>query len=342
MYKTQRYNTQTLVPVAGARTTVRLQNKVQTRFIQLWNQALVTIGTAFTSLLNGGSSWAIYDFLGILENGKERVLLDGPTLRFISNLLSAQQIPEQLLAGVGVQTNTPVSGVLRIPFSFPLAANPGETVFVERDQNQVVEVFANLRADGGIGGLGFGGGGAGSIPSASLQVLQGSDKLSSHKPLFIPTIRQISTPIPQAGTYPIYLRASWPLRAIVIKQTSDQGEISDLVVSAVIRSDYRDIIGPNPVPWQQLIQGQQQDFAGFMARGAPVVAYGNSAYYGHVFQEGGRLSNVLDAPREPNLRVEVTTQAPAEAGVTNPRIVITLLELEREDGVTADQIPFTI
>ena len=72
------------------------------------------------------------------------------------------------------------------------------------------------------------------------------------------------------------------------------------------------------------------------------VGYGQNGYLGLNFQTAGRLSNVLDAAREPNLRFEFNCAPSAQAGATNSRIRITVVELERRPGLVAAEVPFAI
>src|SRR3979490_1236533 len=74
--------------VAGHTLFSRLINGVQSHYIQLRSSGTITITTAATRLINKGSIWATWDFIGIDENGRDRVLLDGRVLRYMSEFFA--------------------------------------------------------------------------------------------------------------------------------------------------------------------------------------------------------------------------------------------------------------
>lgn len=341
MFKMQRYGLAAIAPVAGQRRTARMNNAVQTHVIELLPQAQVDITAAFASLLNRGSVYGIFDEVGVSDGGDDVILLDGPTARFISEMHAPSALDKRRLAGVGIQAASIIRESARLFFAHPLSANPSETVFRERDPRNQVEVFVKLRADGGIGGLANGGGGVGAVSAVSVALFQDADRFSAGDPFFIPVIRQVVVPVASANpALEALLKVQNPLRAIIVKQETDQGEVGDIITSLRLLSDARQVIGPNFVSWRELTQAQAYEFGGDVFTDG--VGYGQNGYLGINFQTAGRLSNVLDAPREPNLRFEFNSTPSAQAGATNSRIRITLVELTRRAGLVAPEVPFAI
>ena len=338
MLKTQRFGLLPQTPLNGIRQEARLNNKVHTRYVQIVAQEQVDITVAGTGLRNRGSVWASFDEIGINDNGDDRDLVDGPTLRYLTEMHSPSAVATRRLGNPGVQATTIIREVARIWFSHPLAGNPSETTFKERDEKHQVTVFYKWNnsiaklVDGGV---------TGTVTAPVITAYQEADRLSQVKPIFVPTMRQIVATVPSASTQQeILIKAQNPLRALVIKQETDSGEVGDIITSLRFLSDNRHIIGPNFISWRDLTLASQYEFGGDVANPEGSAGLGVNAYLGFNFQEGGRLSNVLDSPREPNLRLEVNA-APSAFGA-NSKIRVTLLELEREPGITADEAPFTI
>jgi len=341
MYKMQRYALPQIVPVVGQRRAARMNNAVQTHYVQLLAQAQVDITTLFTDVLNRGSVWALFDEVGISDGGDDVMLLDGPTLRFMSEMHSPSALDFRRLGTAGVQAATIIRESAKLYFAHPLSANPSETVFRERDKGNQVEVFVNQKAAGAtLNGLARGAG-VGAVTNVTVDSTQHADRFTPAPPLFIPTVRQMVVPVAAANpALEAIIKVQNPLRAIIVKQETDQGEVGDIITSLRLLSDTRQIIGPNFESWRKLTQEQQYEFGGDVFDDAS--GYGQNGYLGLNFQTAGRLSNVLDAPREPNLRFEFNSLPSAQTGATNSRIRITLIELERRAGLVAAEVPFAI
>lgn len=341
MYKMQRYVLPQIVPAVGQRRPSRMTNAVQTHSIQLLAQAQVDISVAFADLLNRGSVWALFDEVGVSDNGDDVLLLDGPSLRFMSEMHAPSALDTRRLSGVGIQAATIIRESAKLLFAHPLSANPAETTFRERDQRGQVELFVTQKAAGStLSGLARGAG-TGAVTNVTVDGTQHADRFTAAPPLFIPTIRQIVVPVASANpAMEQIIKVQNPLRAILVKQETDQGEVGDIISSLRLLSDTRQVIGPNFETWRKLTQEQAYEFGGDVFTDG--VGYGQNGYLGLNFQTAGRLSNVLDAPREPNLRFEFNCTPSAQAGATNSRIRITVIELERRAGLVAAEVPFPI
>jgi hypothetical protein len=324
--------------VAGQRVFSRLINGVQTHYVQLRSSGTVTLTTAATRLINKGSIWATWDFIGIDENGRDRVLLDGRVLRYMSEFFSPSALSASRLTATGTGATALVESA-RIYFAHPLAAAPAETVFKERDPRQTLQVFAQLRADGGIGGLmaPVSGNSMSVVPSIAIE--HGYDDITGELPVFVPSIRQQVVSVASANTQLTeFIKTSNFIRAIILQQDTDAGEVGDIITGLALRADGDDIIGPGQVAWDDLCRGMEFEFGGAVYTTG--VTYGQSAYLGINFQQNGRLSNVV-SPALLNLRFEFNVAVSAQTGgTTGNKIRITILELERVAGLVTDKIPF--
>jgi hypothetical protein len=340
MFKMQRYGLADIVPVAGQRRTTRVNNKLQTHRFGLLPQSQVDVTVAGTDVLNRGSVWGIYDEVGVLDAGDEVINVDGPTARFLSEMHAPSALDRRRLTSAGVQAATIIRESSALWFAHPLSANGAETTFLERDERNQVEVFVKLKADGGNSGL-IRTGATMTVTNNTVKVFQDADRFTPSKPYFIPTIRQVVVNVAAANPQlELLLKVQNPLRAVVVKQETDQGEVGDIITSLRFLSDTRQIIGPNFINWRDLTMAQGYEFGGDVFTDG--VGYGQNGYLGINFQSGGRLSNVLDARREPNLRFEFNATPSTQTGAANSRIRVTLLELERRQGLVADEVPFPI
>lgn len=322
--------------VAGQRQFSRLINGVQTHYLQLHLTGTINITVAATRVINKGSIFGCWDFIGLDENGRDRILLDGRVLRFMAEMFAPSALSATRLASTGVAA-TALEESARIYLAHPLAAAPAETVFKERDPRQTLQVFGQLRADGGQGGLVNGGTSTMSVVPA-IDVEHGYDDITGELPVFIPSIRQQVVNIASANTQQTeFIKTSNYIRAIIIQQDSDAGEVGDIISSLALRADGDDIIGPGQAKWVDLIRGQEAEFGGAVFVSG--LANGGSSYLGINFQQNGRLSNVV-SPTLLNLRLEMNVATSGQAGATNGKIRITILELERVAGLVTDAIPF--
>src|SRR5438105_11752342 len=147
MYKFNINPRPSITGVAGQRVFSRLINGVQTHYVQLRASGNFTIVTATGVVRNKGSIWAAWQFIGLDENGRDRVLIDGRALRAMSEAFSQNQLSFQRLTSTAAGATSLIESA-RIYFAHPLAAAPAETVFKERDPRQVLQVFGQLAADG--------------------------------------------------------------------------------------------------------------------------------------------------------------------------------------------------
>lgn len=338
-YKAQRSRrttmpfTGTLTPSTnGQRQHSKLINGVRSWGVYLHARARVAISVAsVTAIRNRGSVWALFDEVGIDENGRDRHIYDGRLLRFLSEMHAPSALSATRLTAVGVGTTLLEEGAM-IWFAHPLSAAPQETAFREVDARQELNVFARGAADP-TGALVTIGGATVVIDQVSIEVTHLYDARSTELPIFIPTARQIVAAVPSAnGQHEVNLKTSSFLRAVVVQQdAAGFGEVSDIISAYALRGDFRDIIGPQQSPLDAAQFLQEYEYGG--------LVLSNQSYLGLNFQQGGKLSNVVNPGDDVNLRFEFN-DAPSASG-TASRIRIGLLEYEQVPPLTGP-IPFPI
>lgn len=325
-----------IVGVAGQRVSTRLINGVQTHFVQQRLSGTINITVIATRVINKGSIFGCWDELGINENGRDRILIDGRVARFLGEMHAPSALSSTRLTSTAVAA-TPLVESTRIWFAHPLSVAPQETVFRERDPRQALESFGKLRADGGQGGL-VNGGTSTMTVTPVIASEHGYDDTTEEDPVFIPSVRQQVVAVTGANTaLTEFIKTSNFIRALVIQQDSDAGEIGDLISALALRADGDDIIGPGQVTWDNLQRGQEFEYGGAVF--AAGLLNGGSSYLGINFQTNGKLSNIV-SPSLLNLRLEMNVATSAQGGATNGKVRITVLELERVPGLVSESVPF--
>lgn len=334
-YKRQIIPRKAIALIAGDRAYSDLVNAVQTYALRFTAAATVTIGAGGgTAILNRGSIWALFDEVGLSENGTDKALLNGRMARFFSELFAPSQLSATRLGSTAAGVYT-LREQLTLWFTSPLSANQAETTFREHVVKNALQAFAKLTsaANGGIGKVLSGAPAGSSITTPTFSVEQVYDQRTTKKPKFIPTYRQITLAIPSAATdWQLDIKTTKFLRAMAVQVDSDAGEVPDVINKAQLLGDFRQLIGPGGVAWDDLIRSQEAEFGGqVFVDGA---SFGAKAYFGQNFQQGGRLSNVINPADDVNLRWIFDAQPSALAGATNAKIIVALAELETDPDLT--------
>lgn len=324
-----------ITPSGGTRIYSRLINGVRTYGVAFHARATVTLTVADATLLrNRGSVFSLFDEIGIEENGRDRHLYDGRMLRFMSEMHAPSALTATR-AAVGVAVYA-IEETAIIWFGHPLSAAPQETVFREADARQLLQAFVRLVADPGavLNGRLYTLGPATVVISAiTVDVTQIYDSRSAELPVFIPTFRQMSQSVAATNTQDaVFIKTPHFIRALIIQQDTDEGEVSDIITGIALRGDFRDIIGPTQMSMDTFQFIQELDFGG--------LVLSNQAYLGLNFQRGGKLSNVINPSDDVNLRFEFSDAVSATGASSIIRIGI--VELERVAGLVRSEIPFPI
>ena len=338
MFRRQMNGRSAIVPIAGEQAFSRLVNNVQSHFLTLVFRATLTIATAAAaSVRNRGSVLALYDEIGIDENGTTRQIYDGRVLRFASEMaapsaLSAVRVPSS--GAVGVYN---LEEAVRIYFAHPFAAKPRETAYLERDVKQVFSVYVKL-ANNAVNKIApAGGGGTSVLSNITVSVMHSYDASEDARPYFVPTITQQIVDVTGVNDQlQEFIKTSHSLRGLIVSQdTTGVGEVSDIINSLSLKGDFHNIIGPKQVAWNDLCLDSEFEFGG-------AVVSSNRAHLGLNFQSHGMLSNILNPNQDANLRFEFNVQPSVAAGAGTSRIRITRLNMERDPAIVESELPIPV
>lgn len=327
---------------AGFRQTSQILSGFRVHSFRLTIRGTVILaGGPATALRNAGSLWGAITSVGLVENGVDRWNVPGNFLRYISEFVAAQPQPYQRITSLADGAYNLEESV-QIPFAWPIAVAPVETCFVERNPRQASYVFAVLNP---AGTQLVTTGGTATLSNVTITVEQVYDDLLSIQPAFVPTARMVQQQITGASTnLDFFLRTTERLRMVVVGQQTAVGDVEDIISQLALRGDFRDLIGPGQVNWDDLVKGINMAQQGGGLRN---FGYSTSAaqpqqdvYLGLNFQENGRLGNTLDPNTDVNLRLNLTAQPSVVAGATVSYVNACLLELERVPGRTLPVLPF--
>lgn len=317
----------TITPTAGQRVRTRMINGTRSWAMMIHATAQVDITVAGAGLRNRGSVFAIFDEIGIEENGRDRHLYDGKLLRFLSEMHAPSVLSATRLATDGIQVATIIQESAVIWFAHPLQAQPHELSFREADARQLLETFVKMSATPITAFTS----GTGTVTNIDVTLTHIHDPRSVVPPVFIPTARQITVAIAGANTKEeIFVKTPHFIRAFVLQQEDDAGERADIINKVALRGDFRDIIGPQQLDLDEITRFQEFEFGGNV--------FASQSQLGLNFQTSGRLSNVINPVDDVNLRFELDVTASG----TNPIVRLGVLELERVGGLVSEAIPFPV
>lgn len=319
---------------AGNRVLTKLTSGVYHRALRIRASCTIQIAVAVvTNIRNKGSAFAIWDFLGLTGGGDSDVVsIDGRTTRALSEFYSPSGLSATRLTSTAIGTYNLVEEAT-IQFSFAGDADPHAWAYTKRDQGKDLYFFAQLRADGGTGGLVTQGGATVTMSNQVLQVEEIFDPTTVGQPDFIPFVRQITKKISANGLQdPVYINAQNALRGLFIQETTDQGEVGDILVDLSLFSGKQTYWGPAQVPIDDIQRAQELEFGGqvYATGQGPSATGANIGAYTYLhFAENGRMPNMIPAT-ESDLQLRVTANTSAQAGVTQSNLVITSIEGVRD------------
>jgi hypothetical protein len=336
MQKLSRAPRGTIIPNGSERTPIRLINGARTSFVDIVGRATVQISVAAaTAILNRGSVFALADEIVIDENGTDRCLANGKALRFASEMAAPSALTAKRVTSTAVGTYQ-LEEMIRVYFAHPLALDPLETAFVERDARQALNVQVRTNATPAAQLL-TAGPATVAVTNIKWNVIQAYEKPGPNglrAPLYIPSIRQQTAQVNGAVTAQVeYIKTTNLIRAMIVSQEVAGVEVSDIINSLAFKGDFRDIIGPSPMDYNDICLDSEFEFGG-------AVISSNRAHIGFNFQRYGRLSDCLNPAQDVNLRMELNAQPSATAGQSIVRT--TIFELVRDAQVTAPVIPFPV
>lgn len=324
MFKGFRENFETIVGVAGQRVTAELRRAVSSHYLELLAKGTLNVTVAGTQVLNKGSIWAAWSKVGIRTNGRDYHTYDGPTLRFISEVLAPQALSATRLSSAGVAATALVEAA-RMYFAFPNTIRPVETGFRQPAPQKEFTLFAELAAtpeaqlvEGGTKSF---------TVTPQISGFQVGDQLSETLPDYLPVVDQDTKDVTGANAnLPLKIESDDAIRACVIKQETNLGEVGDIINAVGLSYAGTEIIQPG-TPWENLVHGMEFDFGGGVLQVG--TSFGDEAYLYLNFAENGRLANSIRG-NLPGLQFTFDVQQSGQPGVTSSLIRVTYLKLERK------------
>lgn len=329
----------------NGRQGVRLTNGVRGDAVDARATARVTVTVAAaTSLRNRGSVFALYPEVVLDENGTDRHLCTGAVLKYLTEVNAPSATTNKRLPAladgtiaVGVYL---LEEMARMFFAWPNAGTPGETQYLESNSQQALQFLMTPVASAALAtaSLVVAGGATVVVDQMAAEIVHNFElpEAGQDAPLFIPTVRQQLAFINGAvGQQAEYIRSPHAIRAIILSQEVSTGgvtlEVSDIINSLTFRGDFRTPVGPGKVTMAMLRYQAEMTHGGAVISAVP-------AHYPMTFQKYGKLGDVLNPAGDLNLRYEFDAQPSATGGQSQIRI--TICELQRIAGLTAQKIPF--
>lgn len=317
--------------IANGRTTYDLALGMRTLYLVFRISGSVTIaGGPITAIRNAGSILSQFSEFGLNENGEDVVRHEPRLAGIISQANAARVISSTRLTSTANGTY-PLEETVLIPLANPRAVNPAETAFVARDPRVALQAFVNWQSS--VSAIANAGAATVTFTTPTVTVEQHfDDETGEFPPILRPFYQDIIQPVTAATlNVPFYIKTSRYLRALVIQQDTNVGEVSDIVSGLILRGDRRTYYGPNAIPFADLQRKQEFELAGDVFR---------SGYLYLDFQRSGRLSNIINPNVDTNLRFELNVTPSVTAGATSSNVRIGVLGLEVVSGVTAQAVGF--
>lgn len=318
--------------VDGQRKKTSGENNKRTERYNLAITAQVDVSVAGTGLRNRGSVLAAISDLGFIDGGADKVVMDARLARFIGEAMSAGALPATRLGGPGIQAATLLRETVPLWLASPRSINPNETKYVEANKQLAQEIFITPQRN--ISRL-LSGTPTGTITLLQCAIEQVYDDLVGVPPLLNSYVRQISQDVPGANSaLKVDLRGNRYIRGLAIQQDSDAGEVSDIINALVLRGDNQAIFGDRAIPFRDLVDHSQEEYAG------AVVAM--PGYLFIDFQRYARLTSLWNPNQDTNLRMELDVQPSVTPGATSSKVRVAVWEMERTAATLPGDLPLQI
>jgi len=318
----------------GIRAKTDAENNKRTERYDTRFRGQVDITVAGTALTNRGSILGAVTEVGYSDGGTDKINLDARLARFIAECLAPSPLPATRLAGFGIQAATIVTETIPLWMCAARTINLNETKYVEVNKQLQQQVFIIPRKV--ITTVANGAALAGTITNLTCNVEQRYDDMVGIPPWLTVYVRQVVQNVNGASNaLKIDLRGNRFGRFLAIQSDTDQGEVSDIINSLVLRGDTYSMVGDGPVPFDDLRESAADEFGGALPLG----------YLGQDFTRYGRLSSMWNPNQDTNLRLEVNCQPSVTvfggAAATGSKIRVALIEFERT-AATAQRLPVRI
>ena len=255
-------------------------------------------------------------------------MTDARLSRFIAECMAPSPLPATRLAGAGVQAATLLAEYVPLWMCAARTANPNETKYVEVNKGLQQQPFVTpLKL---ITGVANGAALVGTVTNLTVEVQQRYDDLVATPPWVSIFQRNITQSVAAANAqFRVDLRGNRYIRGIAIQQDTNQGEVSDIINTLVLRGDSQSLIGDQGVPFADLVASNAEEMGGTLPPGylfIDLVRY-------------GRLSTMWNPFQDTNLRLELGVQPSVTvfggAAATGSVVRVALIEME----TTASTLP---
>lgn len=322
------------VATDGIRAKTDAENNKRTERYDLRITGQVDITVAGTGIVNRGSILGALTEIGYTDGGTDKINLDARLARFIAECLAPSPLPATRLPAAGIQAATILTETVPLWMCAARTVNLNETKYVEVNKQLQQQIFVIPRKV--ITTLAQGPALAGTITNLTVDVQQRFDDMVGIPPWLTVNVRQIVQNVNAANPQlKIDLRGNRYCRFMAIQSDTDQGEVSDIINSLVLRGDTYSLIGDGNVPFNDLRDSAADEFGGALPPG----------YLGVDFTRYGRLSTMWNPYQDTNLRLEVNCQPSVTvfggAAATGSKIRVAMVEFERTAG-TAQKLPVRI
>lgn len=307
----------------GTRVAVNLDNGMRNARIRVKVRGQVTVAGGPAALAkNGGSLFAAFT-MSLTENGRD-TFTEVPGLLFkqlaesdAGQPLDFARLPDNAAIGTYDLHET-----FDLGFARSRQAVPRETSYLDQNQNQPFQVRFRRLANAALN-LADDNGNTVTLGDITAEVEQvWSPAPGEPLPLFKPGSEVLELQVAGAASLlPLDLKISERVSDLVFAAFAEDADGATVLAPAgdIINAlamygsgQGEEIIGPEPVPYGQLVNGQREYAGGD-------VAFLN-AMYQHSFMPTGMLSDTIDPRRFRNLRAYFNCQP--LAGGSNTRIVV--------------------
>lgn len=308
------------------RTSAENNKRTERHLVTVTGQVDLTV--AGTGLRNRGSILAALSDVGYIDGGADKYALDARLARFIGEAMAPSALSATRLAGAGIQAATLLREGFPLWLASPRSINLNETKYVEANKQLAQELF--LTPQRVITRL-VSGAPTGTITNLQATVEQVYDDMVGVSPLLTTYVRQISQNVPGANpAFKMDLRGSRYIRGLAIQQDStDAGEVQDIINNLVLRGDNQAIIGDRAVPFRDLVEHSQEEFGGAVAA--------TLGYLFIDFERYGRLTSFWNPYQDTNLRLELDVQ-PSALSPLNSLVRVGVVEYERTAVTLPDSV----
>lgn len=299
-----------------------------------YNRCTITqdynITVAGTGIRNGGSLLGMFSETGLTEGkGDDHMKFDPRQMRHFSEYFSDGPLPATRLTSAAIAAGT-LRETFFMPLVYPTAARPEELVYTEKNVNKLLNAFLTYTGD--VTQL-LAGAPTVTLGDPQFSVTQEYDNQRGILPfLNVITDERVEDVSGANGNFKIDLRTSYYTAALLIQQDSDIGEVTDIINTVTLRGDTEAIIGPNGVPWTELVEQMAEKSGGAVTDGTYLVI---------PFVEYQRMSTMMNPDEQLNLRLELSVQPSVTAGATGSKVRVSMLQYQSRDGLTAP-LPYVI